>query len=208
MSGLLKLNLWNVLSLTFINVICNNNASKILIIKWPFKMECFAFKLILFQRQPSRQSIQYCADCFCNNFSNTWLFILIKQLNFIVLLLILMLNMTSVTIYVEGCIQIINTAVLKWLGLIWNHVNMLETGGVWGKSVNDSARSGNIIGISARFSLTCGYIVCSHYNRFIGAIFKGTQNNTIFKIQKKITLNYPKSAAIGLCPMTSSKQPW
>ena len=34
---------------------------------------------------------------------------------------------------------------------------------------------------------------------------------TIFNIKKKITVNYPKSAAMGFCPRdprTSSKQPW
>ena len=63
-------------------------------------------------------------------------------------------------------------------------------------SVNHSSRSGGIIEISFQFSLTYRYVVCSYKNRVIEAILKHTQY-TIFNIKKKITLTYPKSAAMG-----------
>ena len=37
-------------------------------------------------------------------------------------------------------------------------------------SVNQSARSGGIIGISFRFSFKLRYVVCAHYNHLIKAI--------------------------------------
>ena len=39
--------------------------------------------------------------------------------------------------------------------------------------------------------------MCSHQNHLIKAILKSTHK--IFNIKKKITLNYPKFAAIGFC---------
>ena len=66
--------------------------------------------------------------------------------------------------------------------------------------------------------------MCSHKNRLIKAILMSTHNisphqgdsngytqYTIFDINKKITLNYPKSGAMGFFPrdaMKSLKQPW
>ena len=42
--------------------------------------------------------------------------------------------------------------------------------------VNHSARSGSMIGITFRFSLTYKYVVYSHQNRLIVAILMSTQN--------------------------------
>ena len=47
-----------------------------------------------------------------------------------------------------------NIVGLQWLQYLWNHENMFETGVVQAMSVNHSTRSGGIIGISFRFSLT------------------------------------------------------
>ena len=59
--------------------------------------------------------------------------------------------------------------------------------------VDYRARSGGIIGIPSRFSLTRRYVVCSHLNRLMEAILMSTHN--IRFLISKITLNYPKSAA-------------
>ena len=48
----------------------------------------------------------------------------------------------------------LDTVELKWLEHLWNHENMFETGVVKLISVNHSPRSGGIIGIYFRFSLT------------------------------------------------------
>ena len=40
------------------------------------------------------------------------------------------------------------TVELQWLELFWNHENMFDTGVVQAMSVNHSARSGGIIGVS------------------------------------------------------------
>ena len=45
----------------------------------------------------------------------------------------------------------INTVELQWLEHLWNHENMFETGEVELMSINNSARSGGIIGIHFRF---------------------------------------------------------
>ena len=73
--------------------------------------------------------------------------------------------------------------------------------------VDNSARSEGIVRISVIFYNMKVYCVFSlellHSNDY-------TQY-TIFNINKKITLNYPKSAAKGFFPRdsrTSSKQPW
>ena len=76
--------------------------------------------------------------------------------------------------------------------------------------VNNSARSGGIIRISLIF-----------YNMKVYCVFtlesphRGDSNEyiqyTIFQYEKKNTLNYPKSAAMGIFPRdsrTSSKEPW
>ena len=76
--------------------------------------------------------------------------------------------------------------------------------------VDNSARSGGIISISSVF-----------YNMKVCCVFslesphRGDSNEytqyTVFNIKKKITLNYPQSAAKGFFPTdtrTSSKQPW
>ena len=62
-------------------------------------------------------------------------------------------------------------------------------------SVNHSARSGGIIGIFLRFSLTC--CVFSLESPRWGKSNESTQY-TIFNIQKKISLNHPKSSATGI----------
>ena len=79
-------------------------------------------------------------------------------------------------------------------------------------SVNHSAKSGDIIGIYFRFSITKRYSVYIHLNCLIEAILMSTHNIpfSIYK-KKKIALNYPKSAAMGFFlrdSRTSSKQPW
>ena len=54
------------------------------------------------------------------------------------------------------------------------------------------------------------YCVCSLESPRLGYSNEHTQY-TIFNIKKKITLNYPKSAAMSFFPRdsrTSSKQPW
>ena len=74
---------------------------------------------------------------------------------------------------------------------------MFETGGGGGgggggagfelMSVNHSTRSGGIIGIHFRFSLTWRFIVCSQYNRLIEAILMKTHNIPFSSEKKKIT---------------------
>ena len=60
-------------------------------------------------------------------------------------------------------------------------------------SINHSARSGGIIGISLRFSVTGRYICVLDE-----AILKSTHNIPFsIKKKRKIDLNYLKSAAIG-----------
>ena len=61
-------------------------------------------------------------------------------------------------------------------------------------SVNQSARSGGIIGISSKFSYMKVCCVFSLKSPHRGDSNEYTQY-TIFNIKKKITLNYPKSAA-------------
>ena len=51
---------------------------------------------------------------------------------------------------------------LQWLEHLGDHKNMFETRVVELISVNQSARSGGIIGTSFRFSLTSRYVVSSH----------------------------------------------
>ena len=62
-------------------------------------------------------------------------------------------------------------------------------------SVNHSARSRGLTGISFQF-FSVFSLVCPH---------RGDSNKythyTIFNIKKKITINYPKSAAMGYCSM-------
>ena len=64
------------------------------------------------------------------------------------------------------------------------------------RSVNQSARSEGIIGIFFRFSTILMYNVFSLESPHRGDSNKYTQY-TIFNIKKNITLNYPKSAALG-----------
>ena len=59
-------------------------------------------------------------------------------------------------------------------------------------SVNHSARSGDIIGISFRFSLRYEGMLC-----VLIRIASSHTQHTIFNIKRKITLNYPKSAGMG-----------
>ena len=66
--------------------------------------------------------------------------------------------------------------------------------------VDNGARSGGIIGISFRFSFTGRYIVCTHKNRLTEAILMSTHNIPFSVQNKKITINYPKSAAKGVFP--------
>ena len=74
-------------------------------------------------------------------------------------------------------------------------------------SVNNSAGPGSIIGIYFRFSLTRRYFVCSHENRLDEAILMRTHNISFsIKKKKKITLNYPKSAAMGFCAKGLKKE--
>ena len=78
-------------------------------------------------------------------------------------------------------------------------------------SVNHSARSGDIIGIP--FSIFLNIKVCCVF--LLESPHRGDSNEytqyTTFNIKKKITLNYPQSAAMGFFlrdSRTSSKQPW
>ena len=66
-------------------------------------------------------------------------------------------------------------------------------------SVNHSAKSGGIIGISSPFFNMNVYCVFSLESPHRGDSNQYTRY-TIFKIKKKIILSYPKSAAIGLFP--------
>ena len=76
-------------------------------------------------------------------------------------------------------------------------------------SVDHSARLGGIIGIYFRF-FQFNMKVCCKFSLELphgGDSYEYTQY-TIFNVKKKITLNYPKSAAMGLFPRdsrTSSK---
>ena len=81
---------------------------------------------------------------------------------------------------------------LQWLEHLWNHVIMFKTGVV---RANLSARSGCIIGMNFRFSLTLRYVVCSHKKRLIEAILMETHTIPFSILKEKITLNYLKSAA-------------
>ena len=72
-----------------------------------------------------------------------------------------------------------------------------------------SARSGGIIGISSRFSLTvcCVFSLESPHR---GDSNENTKHASLNR-KKKISLNYPKYAAIRFFPRdsrTRSKQPW
>ena len=55
-----------------------------------------------------------------------------------------------------------STVELHWLEHLRYHENMFETGVVRASEVNHSTRSGGIIGIFFRFSLTRWYVMCSH----------------------------------------------
>ena len=72
--------------------------------------------------------------------------------------------------------------------------------------VDESARSVGIIKISLIFYNMKVFCVFSLESPHCGESNENTQY-TVFNIKKKITLNYPKSAAKGFFP-TSSKQPW
>ena len=55
------------------------------------------------------------------------------------------------------------------------------------------------------------YIVCTHWNRLDEAILMSAHNIPFFNMKKKNTINFPKSAAMGIFPRdsrTSSKEPW
>ena len=87
---------------------------------------------------------------------------------------------------------------------------MFETGEVRANAVDHTARSGGIIGIFFDFF---NMKVCCVFS--LESPYRGDSNKTIqytiFYIEKKITLNYPKSAAMRLFSRdsrTSSKQPW
>ena len=67
---------------------------------------------------------------------------------------------------------------------------MFETGVV--RAVSHSVRSGGIIGMSFRFF---NMKVCYEYIQY-----------TSFNTKKKITLNYPKSAAMGFCSKGLKKE--
>ena len=73
-------------------------------------------------------------------------------------------------------------------------------------SVNHSARSGGIIGISSRFSLINMKVFCvfSLESPHRGDFNKYTQY-TIFNIKRKIDLNNLKSAAMGFFPGTQAR---
>ena len=78
-------------------------------------------------------------------------------------------------------------------------------------SVNESVRSGghnkDIFSIFFNMKVCCVFSLESPHR---GDSNKYTQY-TIFNIKRKITLNHPKSAAMGFFPRgsrTSSKQPW
>ena len=76
--------------------------------------------------------------------------------------------------------------------------------------VDISTRSGGIIRISLIFYKMKVYCVFSLESPHCGDSNEYTQN-TVFNIKKKITLDYPKSAAEGFFPRDSStnlKQPW
>ena len=76
-------------------------------------------------------------------------------------------------------------------------------------SVDYSAKSGGLIGVSLIFfnmKVCCVFTLESPHR----GDSKYTQY-TIFNMNKKNTLNYPKSAAMGFSPKDSrmsSKQPW
>ena len=86
-----------------------------------------------------------------------------------------------------------NTVELQWLEHLPNHENMFETG----ISVNHSARSGgHNRGI---FSIFFNIKVCCVFS--LESPQRGDSNEDTlyitFNIKKKITLYYPKSAAMG-----------
>ena len=90
------------------------------------------------------------------------------------------------------CLQTINAVELQWLEQLWNYENMSETGVV---RVNHSASSEGKIGIS--FSILFNTKICCVIS--LEAILMSTRvHNIPFSIiKKKITLNYPKSSAMG-----------
>ena len=72
-------------------------------------------------------------------------------------------------------------------------------------SVNHSGRSGGIIGIYFRFSLIRRYVVWfSLESPHQGNSYEYIQY-TIFNIKKKMTLNYPKSAAMDFVQGTQER---
>ena len=76
--------------------------------------------------------------------------------------------------------------------------------------VDNSARSGGLIGIFFIFFNMKVYFVFSLESPHRGDSNEYTQY-TIFNMNKKDTINYPKSTAVGFFPKDSrmsSKQPW
>ena len=59
------------------------------------------------------------------------------------------------------------TVELQWLKHLWDDENLFKTGKFELMIVNNSVRSGGIIGISFRFSSTERYVVCSHCEQTI-----------------------------------------
>ena len=92
----------------------------------------------------------------------------------------------------------IYTVELQWLEHLWNHENMFETGVV---------RANAKYGYPLEFLNMKAYCVFSLAWPHRGDSNEYTQY-TIFNMNKKNTLNYPKSAAMGFFPRdsrTSSK---
>ena len=59
------------------------------------------------------------------------------------------------------------------------------------------------------FSIFCNTkvcIICSNYNRLFKATLLSTHNILFLILKKKVTLNYPKSAAVGFLPRDSKKK--
>ena len=67
-----------------------------------------------------------------------------------------------ITYWATGAPAALKTVEFQWLEHFWNHKNMFETGVIRAKSINHSARSGGIIGISYWFSSIWRYFVCCH----------------------------------------------
>ena len=101
------------------------------------------------------------------------------------------------------------TVELQWLNHLWNHANMFETGVVQeGRSSWRQVRRHNrdIFSIFFHMKVFCAFSLELPHQ---GDSNLYTQY-TIFNIKKKITLNYPKSAAMGFFSKDSKphlKQP-